>query len=209
MIYFAEYGNSSCVIMIIMVVSYLDDSIMAEKTEDMTIFTQQFRAFYLQYAEELLFFARKFVDNQTAEDIVHDIFLKIWDKKSTVVVEREIRTYLLTIVQNACYDYLKHQAISDTFMEKAVQQLRMEELEYLSSSSDDLFDKQKLEAIYTTIEELPPKSRDIFKKAYLEGQKHTAIAEELNISPRTVETHVYKSLKYLRDSLVTFLFLLS
>lgn len=182
---------------------------MTEKTEDKSIFTQQFKAFYLQYAGELLFFARKFVDYQTAEDLVHDIFLRIWDKKSTVVAEKEIRTYLFSIVQNACYDFLKHQSIADTFMGKAVQQLKMEELEYFSSSQDELFDKQKLDAIYTTIEGLPPKSRDIFKKAYLEGQKHTAIAEELNISIRTVETHIYKSLKFLRNSLLTFLFLLT
>jgi len=165
----------------------------------------QFKAFYLEHAGELIFFARKFVDNYTAEDIVHDIFLKIWDKKSTVIVEGDIKTYLLSIVQNACYDYLKHQSVADTFLNKAVQQLKLDELKYYESSKDDLLDKKKMDAIYVAIEKLPPKRKDIFKKAYLEGQKHITIAEELSISVRTVETHIYKALKSLRDNL-TYLF---
>ena len=177
---------------------------MAAKKEDNTIFTDQFRAFYLLYAGELIFFARKFVDHQTAEDIVHDLFLKIWDKKSTVIVTKEIRTYLQTVVQNACYDYLKHKTIQGSFIEKTIHQLRIDELEYYQSSKDDLFDKNKMEAVYSAIEQLPPRSKDIFKKAYLEGEKHTSIAEEMNISIRTVETHIYKSLKFLRHILTTF-----
>ena len=61
-----------------------------------------------------------------------------------------------------------------------------------------------MEAVYSAIEQLPPRSKDIFKKAYLEGEKHTSIAEEMNISIRTVETHIYKSLKFLRHILTTF-----
>ncbi len=174
---------------------------MAEKAEVQVIFTKQFKGLYLRYAGELIFFARKFVDNPTAEDIVHDIFLKIWEKKSTIVVESDMKNYLLSVVQNACYDYLKHQSIACSFLDKAFQQLRLDELTYFRTSGDDLPDQKKVDAIYRSIEKLPPKSRDIFKKAYLEGQKHTTIAEELNISIRTVETHIYKALKFLRNHL--------
>lgn len=177
-----------------------------KKQKEESIFTEHFRTFYLQYAGEMVFFARQFVDVYTAEDIVHDIFLKIWDKRSTIIVEENIRNYLLSMVQHACYDYLKHQQVEDTFMNKAVQQLKLDELKYYESSREDMWNKNKIEAVYTSIEKLPSKRRDIFKKAYLEGQKHTDIAEELDISVRTVETHVYKALKFLRDSLITFLF---
>lgn len=177
---------------------------MNKQKEDKNIFTEYFKAFYLQYSGELIFFARKFVDAYAAEDLVHDVFLKIWDKKSTIIVEKDIRNYLLSMVQHACYDYLKHQQIEDTFLSKAVRQLKLDELKYYELSKDDLWDKDKIEAVYASIERLPSKCRDIFKKAYLEGQKHTDIAEELNISVRTVETHVYKALKFLRDSLIFF-----
>jgi RNA polymerase sigma-70 factor (ECF subfamily) len=179
-----------------------------KKQKEETIFTEHFRAFYLQYAGELMFFARKFVDIYTAEDIVHDIFLKIWDKRSTIIVEENVRNYLLSAVQHACYDHLKHQQVQDTFMNKVVQQLKLDELKQNESIKDHWWDKEKIEAVYASIEKLPSKRRDIFKKAYLEGQKHTDIAEELDISVRTVETHVYKALKFLRNSLITFLFLI-
>ena len=51
---------------------------------------KHFRAFYFKNAADMIFFARKFVDYETAEDIVHDIFLKIWDSKSTIIVEEDI-----------------------------------------------------------------------------------------------------------------------
>lgn len=181
---------------------------MKKQKEDQGIFTEYFKAFYLQYAGDLVFFARQFVDTHAAEDIVHDIFLKIWDKRSTIIVEENIRNYLLSMVQHACYDYLKHQQVKDTFMNKAVQQIKLDELKYYESPKDYLWDKDKIEAVYASIEKLPSKRREIFKKAYLEEKKHTDIAEELDISVRTVETHIYKALKFLRDSLITFFFLL-
>ena len=177
---------------------------MKKQKED-TIFTEHFRTFYLQYAGELIFFARQFIDTFTAEDIVHDIFLKIWDKRSTIVVEENTRNYLFSMVQHACYDHLKHQQVENNFMNRAIQQLKLDELKHYESSKDHLWEEDKMEAVYASIEKLPPKSRNIFKKAYLEGQKHTDIAEELAISVRTVETHVYKALKFLRDNLNIFL----
>lgn len=179
---------------------------MVGRKEDNRLFTEKFKSLYERYAGELMFFARKFVDRQTAEDIVHNLFVKIWDKKLTVVADETARSYLLSMTRNACYDHLKHQTISDTFMGKAVHQLKMEELAYYSSSAEFLY-PQRIEAVYHTIEALPPKSRDIFKRAYLDGEKHSAIAEEMNISVRTVETHIYKSLRFMRDKLISLLIL--
>lgn len=181
---------------------------MKREAEGKNSFTKQFKAFYLQYGGELIFFARKFVDHYTAEDIVHDIFLKIWDKKSTVIVEKDIKGYLLSMVQHACYDYLKHQQVEDTFLNNAVHQLKLDELNDYESSKDHLWDKDRMDAVYASIEKLPPQCRDIFKKAYLEEQKHTDIAKELNISVRTVETHIYKALKLIRSNLNPLLMLI-
>lgn len=182
--------------------------IEVKKQKEENIFTGHFQTFYLQYAGELIFFARKFVDAYTAEDLVHDVFLKIWDKKSTIIVETNVRNYLLSMVQHACFDYLKHQQVEDTFINKAIHQLKLDELKFYESPKDYLWENDKIEVVFAFIEKLPSKSRTIFKKAYLEGQKHIDIAEELNISVRTVETHIYKALKFLRDSLTTFSFLL-
>jgi RNA polymerase sigma-70 factor (ECF subfamily) len=178
--------------------------IMEQKGEK-TVFAAHFRAFYLQYAGDLVFFARKFVNIQTAEDIVHDIFLKIWDKRSTIIVEKNIRGYLLSMVQHACYDYLKHQQVKDSFMNRTIRQLKLDELKYFETSKEEPWGKETMEEVYESIEKLPDRCKDIFKMAYLEGQKHADIADKLEISVRTVETHVYKALKILRESLLLLL----
>lgn len=178
-----------------------------DEQRERLLFVKHYRTFYLRYAGELIFFARQFVDTYTAEDIVHDFFLKVWDKRSTIIVENDIKNYLYTMVQNACLDYLKHQHVKDTFMDKSLRQLKFDELRYYESSKDQLWGVDQMEAVYASIEKLPLKSRRIFKKAYLDGQKHADIAVEMDISVRTVETHVYKALKFLRKCLSTFFFL--
>lgn len=171
------------------------------KLEERNIFNTQYKAFYLQYSGELIFFARKFVDYYTAEDIVHDIFLKIWDSKSTIIVEKDIKNYLLSMVQNACLDHIKHQFVADTFNQKTIRQFQLDELKYYETSEDYLWDKEKMETLYATIEKLPPKRRDVFKKVFFEEMTHAEIAKEMNLSVRTVETHIYKALKFLRENL--------
>lgn len=166
------------------------------------VFTTQFKAFYIQHAKELIFFARKFVDHDTAEDIVHTVFLKIWDKRSTVVAEKGIKTYLLSMVQNACYDYLKRQIVEDNYLARAAREIKLDELNYYMSSKEDS-DNDKIETLYAAIEQLPEKCKEIFKKAYLDEQPHADIAKEMGISVRTVETHVYKALKFLREKLIS------
>lgn len=171
------------------------------KLEERNIFNTQYKAFYLQYSGELIFFARKFVDYYTAEDIVHDIFLKIWDSKSTIIVEKDIKNYLLSMVQNACLDHIKHRSVADTFYQETVLQLQFDELKYYETSKDYPWDKKKMEPLYASIEKLPPKRRDVFKKVFFDERKHADIAKEMNISVRTVETHLYKALKFLRENL--------
>lgn len=176
-----------------------------EQKRAKSIFAHHYKDFYVQYAGDLIFFARKFVDVNTAEDIVHDIFLKIWDKKSTIVVEKDIQSYLLSMVQNACYDFLKHQQVKNNYINRSMQKLKIEELKYHNSYLEDPLNDERIEAIYSSIEKLPDRCKDVFKMSYLEGRKHTDIAEKLKISVRTVDTHVYNALKTLRRVVLTLL----
>ncbi len=180
---------------------------MKSKKKETDFFDTQYKEFYLQHAGELIFFARKFVDRHTAEDIVQDIFLKIWDRKSTIVVEGDMKNYLRSMVEHACFDYMKHQTVENNFMQKSIRQIQLDELNYYESSNDYPSENEKMETLFACIEKLPPKRKDVFKKFFLEEQKHADIARELEISVRTVETHIYKALKFLREYKITFLFI--
>lgn len=174
---------------------------MNEQKDGKSVFTEYFKIFYQQYVGDMVFFARHFVDAHVAEDIVHDLFLKIWDKRSTIIVEDNIKNYLLSMVQNACYDYLKHQQVKDVFLSKAIHQLKLDELKNYESQKNNSSEKDTIDSVYASIEKLPTKRKGIFKMAYFEGMKYADIANELDISVRTVETQVYKALKFLRNHL--------
>ena len=106
------------------------------------------------------------------------------------------------MVQNACYDYLKRQIVEDNYLARAAREIKLDELNYYMSSKEDS-DNDKIETLYAAIEQLPEKCKEIFKKAYLDEQPHADIAKEMGISVRTVETHVYKALKFLREKLIS------
>lgn len=180
---------------------------MKSKKKETDFFNTQYKAFYLQHAGELIFIARKFVDRHTAEDIVQDIFLKIWDRKSTIVVEGDMKNYLRSMVEHACFDFMKHQTVENNFMQKSIQEIQLDELNYYESANDYLSENEMMETLFVCIEKLPPKRKDVFKKFFLEGQKHADIARELEISVRTVETHIYKALKFIREYKISFLFI--
>ena len=91
---------------------------------------KEFERVYEKYAPGLIFYARKFVDHPTAEDLVHDVFLKIWNSETVMLVNESIGSYLYSAVRNACLDLLKHQAICNDYLSKALRDLKIEELSH-------------------------------------------------------------------------------
>ena len=68
----------------------------------------QFKELYKSIAPMLIFYAGKYVNAVTAEDLVQDVFLKVWQKRTFLFLKEGIKTYLYRSVQHACLDYLKH-----------------------------------------------------------------------------------------------------
>ena len=145
----------------------------------------KFKLLYLENAPRLIFYASKYVDSDTAEDLVHDIFIKIWQKKEIYSVEEGLKTYLFRSVQNACLDYLKHKSIEMTYADEVARRLKIE----------------RLDSVYREIAKLPDRCREVFTLAYVDGKKSVEIAGMLNISQRTVEAQLYKGLKIIRNVL--------
>jgi RNA polymerase sigma-70 factor (ECF subfamily) len=161
----------------------------------------QFKQLYERYAPGLIFFARKFVDHQTAEDMVHDVFLRIWSRDTVMIIDETVGSYLFRAVQNCCLDYLKRQTIRNDYLGRAMAELKMEELTAADNTVTRLIDREQIDAVYKAIDRLPEKCREVFVLAYIEERKNAEIAVQLNISVRTVEAQIYKALKTLRNVL--------
>lgn len=168
----------------------------------------QFKELYKSTAPMLIFYAGKYVDNATAEDLVQDVFLKIWQKRAFVFLNEGIKTYLYRSVQHACLDYLKHLDVRGDYVESVITRLKIEEIYYNDDPQTLFAEDERLSLIYKEIEKLPEKCREIFTMSYLEERKTAEIALLLNISTRTVEAQLYKALKILRSVLLSLLIFL-
>ena len=157
-----------------------------------------YQKLYMQYAPMLLRFAGKFISPFFAEDIVHDVFLKIWDKQVFLLSESEVKNILFVAVRNACIDHLRRISLEQEFADKRAIQLKLDELSFYDGA-DELFMRKDLMAhVMAKINELPEKRREIFLLSYMEGLKAAEIAERLNLSTRTVENQLYRTLLFLR-----------
>lgn len=168
----------------------------------------QFKELYKSNASMLIFYAGKYVDATTAEDLVQDVFLKIWQKGTFLFLKEGVKTYLYRSVQHACLDYLKHLEVQGDYISTVTTRLKIEEIYYNDDPQSFFAEDERLELIYKEMNKLPDKCREIFTMSYQEERKTAEIAMLLNISTRTVEAQLYKALKILRSVLLGLLFFL-
>lgn len=160
--------------------------------------TNCYQRIYMEYAPMLLRFAGKFVSGFFAEDIVHDVFLKLWDKQVFFLPDDDLKRILFVAVRNACIDHLRRSTVEQEILDRRAVQLKLEELDYFESSDELFMRKDLLELLMKKVAELPERSQEIFRLSYLEGMKAAEIANQLGLSVRTVENQLYRSLLYLR-----------
>lgn len=168
-----------------------------------------FNRIYRRYVNDLTRYACKFVPQQEALDIVHDVFTKVWVQNRVSIPEDEIRFFLYRCVLNACKNRLKHLCRTNGFNRLDVVELQLAEIDFLEANLEYTSDEFVLNKVYRNLDNLPEKCREIFKRSYLYQQKSVEIAEELHISRRTVEAQLYKALKILRKMLLFLAFLLT
>lgn len=161
---------------------------------------EYYQRVYLEYAPMLLRFAEKFVSSFFAEDIVHDVFLKLWDRQVFLLPENELKRILYAAVRNACIDHLRRLNMEQEIMDHRAIQLKLDELDFFEASDELFMRKDLLDFLMSKVDELPERSREIFRLSYVNGLKAAEIAEQLNLSVRTVENQLYRALLHLRKS---------
>jgi RNA polymerase sigma-70 factor (family 1) len=168
------------------------------KAGDESAFEALFRAHY----GVLCGFARKFVaDKDTAEELVQELFMQMWDRRATLNPETSLKAYLFTAIRNSCLNHLKHLAVKSRHQEHA----RSMEAAHAADPSEALQSAELEARIHLEIDALPDRCSEIFKLSRFQGLKYDEIAKELGISPRTVEVQIGKALKILRENLAEWL----
>ncbi len=151
-------------------------------------------ALFKLYFERLCFFALKYLnDKEEAKDIVHDVFLKLWQDRSKINIDTSLKAYLFKAVQNNSIKYLNKQKTD------------VKHNYYLTS--DDFFDGHSTiedpylkKQIYNAIDALPEKCKKITYHK-IEGLNNDEIAVIMNIKKHTVENQLYKARQILYKKL--------
>lgn len=158
--------------------------------------TNAFKLIYEYWYGGMCLYAGRFVyDSQAAEDVVQQVLINVWDQRYKLQEVRSLKAYLLRMIYNSCMNYLDHQKVVNKHKEAALQQLNEMELRCIEESETDHSE------IIKALDTLPERNREVFRLHYFEGLKHKEIAAKLNISDRTVETHIVKGLRKLRTLL--------
>jgi len=134
---------------------------------------------------------------ETAEDIVQECFIKLWEKKDTLDITGNTTAYLAKMVRNRSLDFLKKKRIQTSELNETYQGV--------TKAIDHLETKDLQSEIDTIIDSLPEKCRQVFVLSRFEELSYKEISEQLDISKKTVEAHISKALKSLRTNLKQYL----
>ena len=165
-----------------------------------------FEGFYIKWYSRVKSFAREYVLlEEEAENIVQDVFLEFYQKKDLLDFHVNIVAYLFTSVKNKCIDYLRRKLLEQEAVSKIQDEfnlsfrMKFESLE--AFDLDDFSEDYVKEMIERALAVLPDRCREIFVLSKIEGKKQKEIAEELNVSVKTIESQITIAYKKLREEL--------
>jgi len=161
---------------------------------DIRQFETLFRSSYVslvKYAGTLI------KDQDSAEEIVQDLFVRLWQDREKINIESSLNGYLFRSVHNRCLHYFEHRKV----VEKHANEMAFESELNTEDPSDTLQYKELQAKIAAILERLPERCGKIFCMNRFEGLKYTEIAEKLSVSVKTVEANMGKALKEFRKAL--------
>lgn len=138
----------------------------------------------------------------TAKEVVHTGFIRLWENRETVSPDLSVKAYLVKTVSNLSLDWLKHERVKERY---AVRALRATSSQPSGEDFHEAELKQLEFDIGRAVAELPDQMRTVFELSRYEGLKYAQIAARLGISVKTVETQMSRALAKLREKLSHYL----
>jgi RNA polymerase sigma-70 factor, ECF subfamily len=159
---------------------------------------EQFETLFRSSYVSLVKYARTLIkDKDTAEEIVQDLFFRLWQDKEKIKIESSLNGYLFRSVHNRCLHYIEHLKV----VERHSQEMIPETNESPENPADILQYKELQAKIARIVERLPERCGKIFMMNRFEGLKYSEIAERLSLSIKTVEANMGRALKEFRKAL--------
>ena len=155
-----------------------------------------YQELFERYAPRIYQFSLSYLKNNAdAEELVQDVFLKIWEKRDMLDDSKNIKSFIFKVAINTIYDFIRHKNIENAFND------------YTRASVEPNSDNTWHTVIYDEMQEnlqrlvaqLPAQQQKIFRLSKEEGLTSEEIAVKLNLSKRTVDNHIYRAVSFLKE----------
>ncbi len=157
-----------------------------------------FQELFERYAPKLYHFSIKYLKNEAdAEELVQDVFLKIWERRDMIDSSLNLEAYIFKIAVNTIYDLIRHKNVKNAFSEF----IRKDYTDSVNSTWDSIIYGEVKTIIEKLTAQLPEQRRRVFQLSKIEGLTNDEIAKRLNISKRTVENQLYRAIAFLKQHL--------
>jgi RNA polymerase sigma-70 factor, ECF subfamily len=160
--------------------------------------THQFELLFRSSYVSLVRFAMTIIkDRDNSEEIVQDLFYRLWKDREKLNIESSLNGYLFRSVHNRCLHFIQHNKVVERYMEE----ISITQTESYQNPSELLQYKELQEKVTRILERLPERCGRIFYLSRFEGLKYAEIARKLSVSVKTVEANMGKALKEFRKEL--------
>lgn len=162
------------------------------KKGDSTAFEEIFNT----YKGRAYAFVLKFVKTEDfAADIIHDVFLKIWEGRKRIDCSKNFESYFFTICKNTVFNFLKKVAHKESVKNSILNYITT----YQQSFESELYYKEYELMAKRAIDMLPPRRREVFRLCKLDGKSYAETASDLGISRNAVKEHIVKASSFIRE----------
>lgn len=160
---------------------------------------QAFELLFRKYFNRLSAFANKFLNNpEEAQEVVQDVYIRVWEERKLIDPGKSLKAYMFMIAQNMCINKLRRSKVSSRYLE-FYKYVYLDKREFTCEESYLCLELEI--QIEEAIQKLPPKCKRVFEMSRRDGLKYKEIADNLNISVRTVEVQISKALQIIRKDL--------
>ena len=158
-----------------------------------------FEMLYRQYKSKVYWRIRSKIDDRTvAEELMQDVFIKIWEKRADLDLEKPFIAYLYCIANSRMIDFFR-KAKRDRHMRENLQQIGTEISEEPMESE---LSRNEGEFLLNAIQQLSPQRKKIFMLCKLEGKSYEEVSTMVGVSTSTISDHIVKATKTLRNQLI-------
>ena len=156
---------------------------------------------YERYCKRLYVFVLRYIKLESeAEEIVQEVFVKIWESREKINVYSSFESFIFTMTYNTTISVFRKRTQEKKYLEhlKSIQQI-----EKAPDLTDEIHFNELNNHIRSLLKQLTPRQQEIFRMSREEGLKHEEIARELNITVNTVKKHMTNTLAYLKANIDT------